>query len=179
MKVARLSAIHTGHLYPQEIFLVLISVRDRVDPRAIVQLEGLCQSKTPVIPPGIDPATFRFVVQCLNHCATACHIYWQDQHERSIPALLNFKVLHMSQTLVVVQSCHCKKCLGWRGEFQLIRHYVQLAPLWLSAIYADQNKPAISISVRDQPHLYNRSYISCLLIWSWCTSCQWTESTSD
>jgi hypothetical protein len=27
MKLARLSAIHTGHFYSQEIFLVLISVR--------------------------------------------------------------------------------------------------------------------------------------------------------
>jgi hypothetical protein len=64
IKVARLSALRTGRLYPQNIFLVLISVRGWVDPMAILR---------PMAPSGFDPATFQFVAQCLYHCATACH----------------------------------------------------------------------------------------------------------
>jgi hypothetical protein len=46
--------------YPPGRFLVLISVRDRVDPRAIVRLEGLGKLKNPP-QPGLEPATFQLV----------------------------------------------------------------------------------------------------------------------
>jgi hypothetical protein len=40
VKVVRLSVLRTGHLYSQDVFLVLISVRDLVNPRDVVRQGG-------------------------------------------------------------------------------------------------------------------------------------------
>jgi hypothetical protein len=57
MKVVRLSALSIG---PQEIFLVLISVRGWFNPRTLVLPEGLCQWNIPTTLSGVEPCAEPF-----------------------------------------------------------------------------------------------------------------------
>jgi hypothetical protein len=52
--------------HPPRRFLILISVRDLDDPRAVIWLEGLGQLKSLMTWSGMEPLTFGLVVQCLN-----------------------------------------------------------------------------------------------------------------
>jgi len=64
MKVVKLSALCTFCLYPQRIFLVLISVRGWVDLEGLSAAGRIMSVKISNIT--IKPATFRLVAQCLN-----------------------------------------------------------------------------------------------------------------
>jgi hypothetical protein len=55
------SAVRPGRPLSPGRFLVLISVRGKVDSNAIMRLEGLGQLKTPVTLWGLEPATFWLV----------------------------------------------------------------------------------------------------------------------
>ena len=126
MKVVRLSAGHIGRFYPQDIFLILISVRGWVSLRANVWLEGLCQWKIPLTPSGIKPMTFWIVVQCFN------------QLHHHVPHMYYSLVRTVDGNIYLLPECLCFKihfhCLKTQWSLPMIIH-IAMNSLTLIVIY--------------------------------------------
>jgi len=67
----RLSALRTGRLYSRKYSWYSFLLEAKSTPGPWCDRKNFMSIKNPVTLAGIKPATFRFVAQHLNHCATA------------------------------------------------------------------------------------------------------------
>jgi hypothetical protein len=130
MKVVKLPALRTGHLYPQEIILVFIYVRGWVDHRAIVRPEGLSQWNISVTS---IPGSFRLVAPCLNQ------LRYRVPPKYLLYRLKSFMVLHSPSRQLEsrpLRSVPFLLSIPVPGFFESLEHHLGTASL---------NKPRLRI----------------------------------
>ena len=129
-KLVRLSSLRTGRIYPQEILLVLTSIRGWVDPRTIVRSEGLCQWKIPMTSSGIEPATFRFLAN------KSGSLYRKEMKLKISTALIGTHLLNLS---IIIQLN--------------LQNIGEIVPNWpeFRSFYLRRNGALAFISTHEQP----------------------------
>jgi hypothetical protein len=77
MKVVRLPALRTSAFTPRKYswYLFLLEAKGHSAAGRIMTI------KIPMTQTGIDPATFQFVAQCLNHYVTAYSLHQYRQNK--------------------------------------------------------------------------------------------------
>ena len=105
-KAIRLSVLHTGHLYSQVGFLVLISAGSWVNARAITRTGVWSQWRIAVTSSGIEPATFR------RSASTSCTTEYPLTHVEH-RYLKNYKEKQFITLGSAISTSELILCLQW------------------------------------------------------------------
>jgi len=140
--VVSLSALRTGRFYPQEILLVLISVRGWVDPRDIVRSEGFYVNEKSTDTSWDRASDLLILAQHLNHCATAVPLILTYLLRFWKPYAVIYRLALPKMGIVVPETCSANVWLINHNYFiklvsQIVSKIGVLKVYWLRLSWSD------------------------------------------